>query len=136
MLLDDQGLQERVARMETLLEEIEALKDPNARSKAAEVVQVLLELYGEGLARMMDMIAEGEEREKTFDAFAGDELVSHLLLLHGLHPLDVETRVVRALEEVRPYLQSHGGNVELLGVEGGVARLRMQGAAAGVLRPP
>jgi Fe-S cluster biogenesis protein NfuA/nitrite reductase/ring-hydroxylating ferredoxin subunit len=131
MLLDDQGLQERVARMETLLEEIEALKDPNARSKAAEVVQVLLELYGEGLARMMDTIAEGEEREKTFDAFAGDELVSHLLLLHGLHPLDVETRVVRALEEVRPYLQSHGGNVELLGVEGGVARLRMQGSCSG-----
>jgi Fe-S cluster biogenesis protein NfuA/nitrite reductase/ring-hydroxylating ferredoxin subunit len=131
MLLDDQGLQERVARMEMLLGEIEALEDPNARSKAAEVVQVLLELYGEGLARMMDTIAEGEEREKTFDAFAGDELISHLLLLHGLHPLDVETRVVRALEEVRPYLQSHGGNVELLGVEGGVARLRMQGSCSG-----
>jgi Fe-S cluster biogenesis protein NfuA/nitrite reductase/ring-hydroxylating ferredoxin subunit len=131
MLLDDQGLQERVARMEMLLGEIEALEDPNARSKAAEVVQVLLELYGEGLARMMDTIAEGEEREKTFDAFAGDELISHLLLLHGLHPLDVETRVIRALEEVRPYLQSHGGNVELLGVEGGVARLRMQGSCSG-----
>ena len=131
MLLDDQGLQERVARMETLLGEIEALKDPYARSKAAEVVQVLLELYGEGLARMMETIAEGEERERTFEAFAGDELVSHLLLLHGLHPLDVETRVVRALEEVRPYLQSHGGNVELLGIESGVARLRLEGSCDG-----
>lgn len=131
MLLDEGGLQERVARMETLLGEIEALKDPIARSKAAEVVQVLLELYGEGLARMMDTIAEGEERERAFDAFAADELVSHLLLLHGLHPLDVETRVLRALEEVRPYLQSHGGNVEFLGVEGGVARLRMQGSCSG-----
>src|SRR5215216_2451707 len=131
MLLDDQGLQERVARMETLLGEIEALKDPYARSKAAEVVQVLLELYGEGLARMMETIAEGEERERTFEAFAEDELISHLLLLHGLHPLDVETRIARALEEVRPYLQSHGGNVELLGVEGGVARLRMKGSCDG-----
>jgi Fe-S cluster biogenesis protein NfuA/nitrite reductase/ring-hydroxylating ferredoxin subunit len=131
MLLDDQGLQERVARMETLLGEIEALKDPDARAKAAEVVQVLLELYGEGLARMMEVVAEGEEREGTFDAFAEDELVSHLLLLHGLHPLDVETRVVKALEEVRPYLQSHGGNVEFLGVEGGMARLRMQGSCSG-----
>jgi len=131
MLLDDQGLQERVARMERLLGEIEALEDLNARSKAAEVVQVLLELYGEGLARMMETIAEGDEREKTFDTFAADELVSHLLLLHGLHPLDVQTRVVMALEEVRPYLQSHGGNVEFLGVEGGVARLRMQGSCSG-----
>jgi Fe-S cluster biogenesis protein NfuA/nitrite reductase/ring-hydroxylating ferredoxin subunit len=131
MLLEDQELRERVARVETLLGEIEALKDPHARQKAAEIVQVLLELYGEGLARMMETVAQGEERKRTFEAFAGDELVSHLLLLHGLHPLDVETRVVRALEEVRPYLQSHGGNVELLGVEGGVARLRMQGSCDG-----
>jgi Fe-S cluster biogenesis protein NfuA/nitrite reductase/ring-hydroxylating ferredoxin subunit len=131
MLLEDQELRERVARMETLLGEIEALKDPSARSKAAEVVGVLLDLYGEGMARMMEAVAQGEERERTFGAFADDELVSHLLLLHGLHPLDVETRVVGALEEVRPYLQSHGGNVELLGVEGGVARLRMQGSCDG-----
>jgi Fe-S cluster biogenesis protein NfuA/nitrite reductase/ring-hydroxylating ferredoxin subunit len=131
VLLDDKGLQERVTRMEALLEEIETLSDPNARSKAAEVVGVLLELYGEGLARMMEVVAEGEERERTFDAFAEDELVSHLLLLHGLHPLDLKTRVVRALEEVRPYLLSHGGNVELLGVEEGVARLRMQGSCSG-----
>ena len=117
--------------METLLGEIESLQDPNARTKAAELVQVLLELYGEGLARMMEVVAEGEERERIFEALAGDELVSHLLLLHGLHPLDVETRVIRALEEVRPYLQSHGGNVELLGIEGGVARVRMQGSCDG-----
>jgi Fe-S cluster biogenesis protein NfuA/nitrite reductase/ring-hydroxylating ferredoxin subunit len=131
VLIDDERLQERVTRMEALLGEIETLSDPNARSKAAEVVGVLLELYGEGLARMMEVVAEGEERERAFDAFAEDELVSHLLLLHGLHPLDLETRVVRALEEVRPYLLSHGGNVELLGVEEGVARLRMQGSCSG-----
>jgi Fe-S cluster biogenesis protein NfuA/nitrite reductase/ring-hydroxylating ferredoxin subunit len=131
MLLDDRELQERVARIEALLGEIEALQDPNARSKAAEVVQVLLELYGEGLARMMEVVARGEERERIFETFAADELVSHLLLLHGLHPLDVETRIAKALEEVRPYLQSHGGNVEFLGVEGGVARLRMQGSCDG-----
>jgi len=45
--------------------------------------------------------------------------------------VDVETRVARALEEVRPYLQSHGGNVELLGIDGGVARLRLQGSCQG-----
>ncbi len=130
MLLEDRELQERVARMETLLGEIEALKDPRARSKAAEVVGVLLDLYGDGLARMMDLVHE-TGNYKAFESFAQDELVSHLLLLHGLHPLDVETRVVQALEEVRPYLQSHGGNVEFLGVKGGVARLRMQGSCDG-----
>src|SRR5215208_5466976 len=114
--------------MEALLGEIETLSDPNARSKAAEVVGVLLELYGEGLARMMEVVAEGEERERTFDAFAEDELVSHLLLLHGLHPLDLETRVIMALEEVRPSLQSQGGKGELWGGKEGVARLRRKGS--------
>jgi Fe-S cluster biogenesis protein NfuA/nitrite reductase/ring-hydroxylating ferredoxin subunit len=131
VLLDDQGLQKRVARMEALLGEIETLADPNARAKAAEMAQVLLELYGEGLARMMDVVARGEESERIFKVFAEDELISHLLLLHGLHPLDVETRVVQALEEVRPYLQSHGGNVELMGIEGDVARVRLQGSCDG-----
>ena len=131
MLLDDQRVQEQVARMEALLGDIENLRDPKARSKAAEVVQVLLELYGEGLARMMDTVAEGEDRERTFGAFAGDELVSHLLLLHGLHPLDLESRILGALDEVRPYLESHGGNVQFLGVENGVARLRLEGSCDG-----
>jgi Fe-S cluster biogenesis protein NfuA/nitrite reductase/ring-hydroxylating ferredoxin subunit len=131
MLLEDKELRERVARMETLLEEIEALEDPRARSKAAEVVGVLLDLYGEGLARMMETVAETEDGESTFGRFADDELVSHLLFLHGLHPLDLEARVIGALEEVRPYLKSHGGNVELLGVEGGVARLSMEGSCKG-----
>ncbi|MGF1472518.1 MAG: NifU family protein [Rubrobacteraceae bacterium] len=131
MLPDESGVRERVARMEALLGEIENFEDPNARARAAEMVQVLLELYGEGLYRMMETIAAGEDRERNFEAFTKDELVSHLLLLHGLHPLSVEERVLGALDEVRPYLESHGGEVELLGVEGGVARLRLGGSCDG-----
>ena len=54
-----------------------------------------------------------------------------LLLLHGLHPLDLEARVRQALDKVRPYLRSHGGNVELLGVDEGVVRLRLEGSCHG-----
>jgi len=60
-----------------------------------------------------------------------DELVSHLLLVHDLHPVDVETRIRQALDGVRPYLGSHGGDVELLGVEDGVARVRLCGTCDG-----
>jgi Fe-S cluster biogenesis protein NfuA len=54
--------------------------------------------------------------------------VSGLLLLHGLHPLDLETRVRDAIEEVKPRLSLHGGSVDLLGVtpEGRV-QLKLQG---------
>jgi Fe-S cluster biogenesis protein NfuA len=50
-----------------------------------------------------------------------------LLLIHGLHPVSLEDRLLGALDKIRPYLQSHGGNVELLGFQNDVARLRLQG---------
>lgn len=139
--MDNGEARAQVARIEKLLDEIESLTDATARATAAEAVQALLELYGEGLARVMESIASiasstgeqgGEQAgERIMEDLAADELVSHLLLLHGLHPLDLETRVQRALEEVRPYLGSHGGNVELLGMTDGVARLRLQGSCHG-----
>src|SRR5436305_1124816 len=125
MLREDRELTERAARIEALLDEIDSLPDPAVRGKVADVVQGLLAFYGEGLRRML-AIVERDGRTAgahLLEAFARDELIAHLLLLHDLHPVDVETRVARALEEVRPYLQSHGGNVQLLGIEGGVARL-------------
>jgi len=134
MLVDDRELTERAAQIGSLLERIESLPDPAARATAAEVLQGLLVLYGEGLARMLAIVRQRDDPSAgaaMLDAFAADELIAHLLLLHDLHPVDVETRVARALAEVRPYLQSHGGNVELIGVDGGVARLRLQGSCHG-----
>jgi Fe-S cluster biogenesis protein NfuA len=122
--MDDLQTQERVARVETLLEALDTLPAP-ARGTAMELVQALLDLYGEGLARIV-------ARDDGLAAMAAsDELVAHLLLLHGLHPVALETRVLGALAEVRPYLAAHGGDVELLGVEHGVARLRLKGSCSG-----
>ena len=110
--MEDAEVRELVARAESLLEGL----DPSS----IEAVQALVNLYGEALARF----AAGADPVE-------DELLSHLLLVHDLHPVDVETRVRRALEEVRPYLGSHGGDVELLGVADGVARLRLAGTCNG-----
>ncbi len=130
-MVDDAEARDRVARIETLLEEVEALADPVAQEKATEVVSALLDLYGEGLARLVSQVADHDDDGKLAQAVAQDDLVSHLLLLHGLHPVPLETRVDEALEGVRPYLDSHGGNVELVGVEDGVVRLRMEGSCNG-----
>ncbi len=127
--MDDTETRERVARVETLLEELESVPDPVARERATEMAGALLDLYGEGLARIVDRL--GESDAKLPAQLAEDELISHLLLLHDLHPVDVETRVVGALAEVRPYLESHGGDVELVGVEGAVVHLRLAGSCSG-----
>src|SRR5918992_1165139 len=135
MLLDDQQLRERVGRIETLLGEIESFEDPEARARTAEMVQALLELYGEGLGRIVESVGRlGSEDLK--DELLGDELITHLLLLHGLHPVDVETRVLGALDEVRPYLESHGGEAKLLGIGDGVARGRPGGSWRGCSSSP
>lgn len=132
-MLDEKDFRERMRKIENLTGEIEALPDANARAKAIELVQLIMDFHGAGLERMMEITAaKGAAGDSIFDDFAKDELVSNLLLLYGLHPLDLETRVRQALEKVRPSLSLHEGDVELLGVgEDGVVRLRLRGNCDG-----
>ncbi|MBC7929298.1 MAG: NifU family protein [Rubrivivax sp.] len=116
-------------QVEVLARKIESLPDPEARAVATELMQTLMEFHGAGLERMMEIVAEaGDPGYAVFENFARDGLVGSMLLLYGLHPVPLEQRVTRALDKVRPYLDSHGGNVELLGVDDGVVRLRLQGS--------
>lgn len=130
-----QGIQEherQMARIETLIQEVAAFPDPHARATTEELIQALMDMYGEGLARLLELTAQSEASGlRLIDTFAGDNLLSSLFMLHGLHPLDLETRVLQALDEVRPYLKSHGGNVELVRIEGSVAHLRLEGSCHG-----
>ena len=120
------------ARIEKLVQEVAEFPDPHARATAQELVQALLDMYGEGLARLLELTAETEASGLALiDTFASDDLLSSLFLLHGLHPLDIETRIMQALEEVRPYLKSHGGNVEFVRVEDDIAHLRLEGSCHG-----
>lgn len=119
-------------RIDLLVQEIAAIADPRTREKAEEVIRLLMELYGGGLARILEIIDETDSvATRLFDCLADDELVASVLLLHGIHPLPVETRIARALERVRPYLGSHGGDVKLLAVNDGVVRLRLEGTCHG-----
>jgi len=117
---------ELIARVEGLLDSLESVADPAARDAALETVQALLDLYGTGLERILEQVGPLQAT-----ALASDELVEHLMLLHGLHPVPVEERVRDALDGVRPYLGSHGGDVSLVGVADGVAVVRLQGSCEG-----
>ena len=80
---------------------------------------------------MAALPAQGAAGAAMLDRLTEDPLVESLLLLHDLHPLDVDARIQRALDRVRPYLGSHAGGVEYLGVRDGVARLRLEGSCHG-----
>jgi hypothetical protein len=102
-----------VARLESLLGQLESLEDEHARETAVTAIQTLLELYGEGLARVMQRVPA-----EVAQALAADDLLGHLLLVHGLHPVDLETRVRKALPR----------GVDLVSVQDGSAQVRVVGA--------
>jgi Fe-S cluster biogenesis protein NfuA len=123
--LDDRAVQGRLSRLEDLLDRVEGVPGPTAEA-ALDAVATLSEVYGEALARLV-LRLDADGRAALLD----DELLAHLFVLHGLHPAPVQERVAAALAEVRPYLASHGGGVELLGVDGEVARVRLTGSCQG-----
>jgi Fe-S cluster biogenesis protein NfuA len=123
----------QIARVEKLIQAIDALPDEAARRQTRELVQALLELHGAGFNRVLECIHEtGPGGQELIDRMSEDPLVANLLLLHGLHPLDLETRVRKALDEVRPRLGLHGGSVELVEVTPeGAVRLQLEGNCEG-----
>jgi Fe-S cluster biogenesis protein NfuA/nitrite reductase/ring-hydroxylating ferredoxin subunit len=107
-----------------LLLDASATGGPVARERAEQLVREVVELYGAGLERVLALAHD----PALIDRLTADDLVASLLLVHGLHPHDVHRRVSDALDSVRPYLGSHGGDVELLGIDDGVVRLKFAGS--------
>lgn len=115
-------------RIEALLGELRSSLDKRAWELVEEAVGLVTELYGGGLERVLTVVSD-----EDIERLVADDLVGSLLVLHGLHPLDLDARVRAALDSVRPYLGSHGGDVEVLGIDGdeGVLHLRMLGSCDG-----
>jgi Fe-S cluster biogenesis protein NfuA len=129
---EQQAPEELVERVQELLGSLDEIADPVAQMRVQELVGTVLELYGAGLERILGILADaGEPALPIRDALLDDGIVASLLLIHGLYPVPLEERVVQALDSVRPFLASHGGNVELVSVEEGVVRLALQGSCDG-----
>ncbi len=118
--------EEVLQRIQRLTDELERVPDPEARAVGEQLVAAVIDMHGEGLERTLEAVPAEARRE-----LAKDGVVGSLMLIHGLYPESLEDRVTAALDGVRPYMESHGGNIELLGIEDGVARLRLQGSCDG-----
>jgi Fe-S cluster biogenesis protein NfuA/nitrite reductase/ring-hydroxylating ferredoxin subunit len=104
-------------RIQTLLDSC-AANGTAAYERAQQLVREVIGLYGAGLARIMQL-GDPDSDNGLAERLATDDLVASLLLVHGLHPHDVHRRVSDALDRVRPYLGSHGGDVDLLDIVDG-----------------
>lgn len=124
---DSKEFRQRIQRITDLVRQLESAGDPALCAAAKELVQSLMELHGIGLERMMDItFRAGDAGPRIIDELGRDPLVSGLLILYGLHPENLESRVFKALERIGPQLRKHGCGVEVLGNEAGAVRLRIK----------
>ena len=123
----DKDLHKRIQRIGEIVEQLEAAADPNARAMAKELLESLMALHGAALEKILNISHEGGEiGESLISKFASDQLVSGLLLLYGLHPCDMRTRVSAALEKARGFLDAHSAQAELISIsEDGAITLRL-----------
>jgi Fe-S cluster biogenesis protein NfuA len=122
------AFQKRIQRIGEMVEQLESTADPHARAVAKELVESLMALHGTALERILELASEAGEPGETIIRKCGrDELVSNLLLLYGLHPEDLPSRVTGALEKLRAYLASHAASAELVSIgDDGTVTLRLQ----------
>jgi Fe-S cluster biogenesis protein NfuA/nitrite reductase/ring-hydroxylating ferredoxin subunit len=120
-----------LSRVQELQAELDACEEGRAQALAEELVGAVVGMYGIGLERILDLaLAGAQDSGSLARALADDPHVATLLLIHDLHPVPLQDRVSSALEQVRPYMESHGGNVELLSLEDGVARIKLSGSCS------
>jgi Fe-S cluster biogenesis protein NfuA len=124
---NEKDFQGRVQKIGELVQELDSIADPAVRARAKELVQSLLDLHGAGLERILDLIFQhGEGSGQIIDKLGQDPLVSSLLILYGLHPEELHTRVERKLEEIESKLSKAGAEAELIATENGDVRVKVK----------
>jgi Fe-S cluster biogenesis protein NfuA len=123
---EEKDFQQRVRRIGALVDEIESIADPAARASTRQLVQLVMEFHGLALDRTLEILADGGEVGMGFiEQLGRDPMVSSLLVLYGLHPDSLETRVHKAVERLEPKLRRDSALIELLEIEDGAVRIRV-----------
>ncbi|HLK64353.1 MAG TPA: hypothetical protein VKU19_12990 [Bryobacteraceae bacterium] len=119
-MIDEDQLRHRMQRIAELVQRLESAADANLRAQSKELMESVMDLHGEAFERVFTALrASGDAGQKILDGVAADPVVSSVLLLYGLHPLDFETRVRNAAARLR--------GVEVVSITGGAIRLRVRG---------
>lgn len=127
-MMEETKLRERMQRIADLVRRLDSLSDPGVRLQVRELLQSVLDLHGEAFGRMLERLhGAGETGDALIDDLANDPVVLSVLVLHGLHPLDFESRVRMAFERAEAALRGQGAIAELTGTRGGEVRIRIRG---------
>jgi hypothetical protein len=124
---DEKQFQQQVQQIGQRVQELEAIGDPAVRAAAKDLIQLLMEMHGSGLERMLEVIFQsGDAGVRLIDELGGDPVVSGLLVLYGLHPDDLQSRVEQKLAQIRSRLFKMGAEAQLITVNGSDVRVRVK----------
>jgi len=126
-MIEEDKLRQRVERIAALVRRLEAVADAEVRAQSKELLESVMDLHGEALERMLQRLRGSEPGQAMLGDLAADPVVSSVLLLYNLHPVDFDTRVRNAVEKLQPALRSYGISAELLALNGGAVRIRLRG---------
>lgn len=126
-MAQENELKGQIQRIATLVEQVESSGDPHSRALVKDLLESIMALHGAGLERILDIAANsGAAGQNLIQQCAHDELVSSLLLLYGLHPDDLRTRIEGALAKTKQFLESHAAHAELISIaDEGTVRVRL-----------
>lgn len=128
--MQDDEFHAAAERLDELVQALESLPYPAIREQVFEILQAVDAIHREGLGRLVESLrAQGQSG--AIERAAEDPVIQSLFLLYNLLPGDELTQAEMALASVRPYIHSHGGEVEVLDVADGVVHVRLSGACYG-----
>ena len=126
-MADPADFHKQAKKIEELVREVDSIADPAVRSVSKELVQSLMDLHGAGLERILEIVfSAGDEGVRLIEDLGQDPLVGSLLVLYGIHPDELETRVKRKLDQIRSKLHNMGASVASVNVTGGEVQIRLK----------
>ena len=109
--------------------------DADIRQRAENLVKARDAFLATGVREMVRRLKADERSKQVLFELIDDPVIYAVLMELGIVRPDITTRVARALERVKPYVKSHGGDIELVRVEqtpgGGTAFVRLHGSCSG-----
>lgn len=126
---------EIMPRVGELASELLQHPDREVREKVEELLDWVDVFHREGLGRLVEMVRLWRG-EIFLESVAEDEVTATFLWTYDLgesrdRDLEAEERVNEALEELRPFVESHGGSIILDEIVDGVVKVQMLGSCDG-----
>ncbi len=134
--LSNTEFQAYTGRVERLVQRATGFADTEARTTALDLLRSVMDLHGAAVSRIVELLDATEAGRASLARLGADPLICGVLVLYGVHPMPLEERLARALENLAPQLRKHSGSAELIDVSEGVVRVNLQSSGHGCGNSP